>query len=106
MSLINTGAITKLTEPTNDIVNINNSLDLPRFGKHKQTTTIYPVNEINYSLDGCPVLWLNVNSIEEAITYYALNCPFLPDKLCAQIAIYDFYRKKQWFENNNNNKIV
>jgi hypothetical protein len=65
----------------------------PVFGKvpQRDVKIVHPVNEINYNIDGCPILWINCSTPDEAVEYYRKNFPLIP--FCDQIAIIDFHRK-------------
>jgi hypothetical protein len=77
----------------------NLSEKMPQFGKQTSEPIVPPVHELNYTIDGCPVMWLNVSSKEEAIAYYSLNFPRLPAGFLEQIAVWD-YEKKVTYLNN------
>lgn len=69
--------------------------NMPRFGKvaKEREVIVYPVDEIDYLLDGCPVTWLNACTAEEAIAYYQKNFPLLPDDVLVKVAINDLKHK-------------
>ena len=61
--------------------------------KSSADKVIYPVDQINYKIDGVDLLWLNVSNSEEALNYYKNNFPFLTDEVCKHLAKYDLLKK-------------
>jgi hypothetical protein len=78
---------------------------LPRFGKLESTSSQirYPVEEINYNIGGCSILWLNVSNMKEAIEYYDKRFQYFPKRLRDDLAKQSLINKINIAKLNKNN---
>jgi hypothetical protein len=74
------------------------------FGKLESTSNkiIYPVQEINYNVGGCPVLWLNVSNMKEAREYYDNRFNCFPKSVRDSLAEYSLINKITIAKKNKN----
>jgi hypothetical protein len=69
---------------------------LPKFGKQPNPeipSTVFPTHQIDYTVGGCPMSWLNTVTEDDAIEFYRRNFSMLPDAVLVGIARFDFHRK-------------